>query len=336
MKDFIVLVLFAIFSFILAACSPTGGSGTADSSSISPPSYSGSNAYETVDYEIKKETKDKDTSLPGNFVQIKGETFIMGSPANEADRGDDEVQHKVTVSSFKMSKYQVTQKEWSEVMGTTVRQQRDKANSSWDLYGEGDNYPMYYVSWYEAIEYCNKRSIKEKLTPAYTIVKDRKDPNNESEYDDVKWLVTWNKKANGYRLPTETEWEYACKAGTTTTFSTGNNITTDQANYNGKYPYNNNAKGIYRETTTPVGTFNPNPWGLYDIHGNVFEWCWDWYDENYSSNPSSNPDGAISGYYRVLRGGSWDYDGRGLRSAFRNGIGPSGRSNDLGFRLLRP
>ena len=324
-KTFLVLAILVILGFNIKVCSPTDENrttGDTNSQSISP-GYSSENTEDTV--------------LPPNFVQIKGGTFIMGSPANEADRGDDEVQHKVTVSSFKMSKYQVTQKEWSEVMGTTVRQQRDKANSSWDLYGEGDNYPMYYVSWYEAIEYCNKRSIKEKLTPAYTIVKDRKDPNNESEYDDVKWIVTWNKKANGYRLPTEAEWEYACRAGTTTTFSTGNNITTEQANYNGKYPYNNNAKGIYRETTTPVGTFKPNPWGLYDMHGNVFEWCWDWYDENYySSSPSSNPDKAVSGYYRVLRGGSWDYNALGLRSAFRNGIGPGGWSNDFGFRLVRP
>ena len=105
---------------------------------------------------------------PANFVQIECGTFIMGTPDSEAGRFDNEVQHKVTVSAFYMSKYQVTQKEWYEVMGTTVHQQRDKAYIPLDLRGEGDNYPMYYVSWYDAIEYCNKRSIKEGLTPAYT------------------------------------------------------------------------------------------------------------------------------------------------------------------------
>ena len=273
------------------------------------------------------------SSLPANFVQIKGGTFIMGSPDSEEGREFyaedfstpfvDEMQHNVTVSSFYMSKHEVTQKEYEEVIGYNPSAFK------------GSNLPVESVSWYDAIEYCNKRSIKEKLTPAYTIVKDRKDPNNESGYDDVKWIVTWNKKANGYRLPTEAEWEYACRAGTTTPFNTGDNITTDQANIE-NYPYNANAKGIYREQTTPVGTFKPNPWGLYDMHGNVNEWCWDWYDENYySSSPSSNPDGAVSGSYRVMRGGSWSYFGRRLRSALRSCGDPSIRYSVIGFRLVR-
>jgi formylglycine-generating enzyme required for sulfatase activity len=248
------------------------------------------------------------TAAPNGFVRINGGTFTMGSPANEPERDDDEVQHQVKVSSFYMGKYEVTQKEYQEIMGTNP--------SSF----KGDNLPVEQVSWYEAVEYCNKRSQKEGLTPAYTI-------NGTN--------VTWNRNANGYRLPTEAEWEYACRAGTTTPFSTGNNITTDQANYDENYPYNNNAKGTYREKTTAVGSFSPNAWGLYDMHGNVWEWCWDWYGD-YSSGSQTDPVGAVTGTYRVLRGGGWGDDCQLLRSALRLNDYPSNRFSYLGFRLVRP
>jgi formylglycine-generating enzyme required for sulfatase activity len=244
---------------------------------------------------------------PNGFVRINGGTFTMGSPANEPQRGTNEVQHQVTVSGFYMGKYEVTQKEYQEIMGTNP--------SSF----KGDNLPVEYVNWYDAVEYCNKRSQKEELTPAYTV-------NGTN--------VTWNRNANGYRLPTEAEWEYACRAGTTTPFSTGNNITTDQANYNGNRPYNNKADGEYRRRTTPGGTFAPNPWGLYDMHGNVWEWCWDWYDD-YSSGSQTNPVGAVTGVYRVGRGGSWYYGGQNLRAARRDYEYPSNGAYNLGFRLVR-
>jgi len=247
----------------------------------------------------------------------------MGSPANEPGRYDDEgPQRQVTVSGFYMGKYQVTQKEYQEVMGTNPSNFK------------GDNLPVEKVSWYDAIEYCNKRSQKEGLTPAYTINKNQSDPNNTNSIDTEKWTVTWNKSANGYRLPTEAEWEYACRAGTTTPFSTGNNITTSQANYDGN-PYNNKAKGEDRQRTTPVGSFAPNAWGLYDMHGNVGEWCWDWYGF-YTSGAQTNPLGASSGAYRVDRGGCWFFSAEDLRSAYRGGNGPSFRSYYVGFRLVRP
>jgi formylglycine-generating enzyme required for sulfatase activity len=264
--------------------------------------------------------------VSGNMVRINGGTFTMGSPANEPSRGSDEVQHQVTISSFYMGRYEVTQKEYQEIMGTSPSNFK------------GDNLPVENVSWYDALVYCNKLSMREGLSPAYRI---------NGSTDPARWGTvptssneTWNAVtivagSNCYRLPTEAQWEYACRAGTTTPFSTGNNITTSQANYDGNNPYNNNARGEYRQRTTPAGSFAPNAWGLYDMHGNVYEWCWDWYG-TYASGAQTDPAGAVSGSYRVRRGGSWGSLGRYLRSAYRGHIYPDYRSYIIGFRLVRP
>ena len=270
--------------------------------------------------------------IPENFVRINSGTFIMGSHASEPGRLDGEgPQHWVTVGSFYIGRYEVTQREYQEVMGTNPSNFR------------GDNLPVECVSWFDAVEYCNRRSQREGLTPAYTI----------SGSGDNR-TVTWSRTANGYRLPTEAEWEYACRAEnfnnfnmTTemlnlvvasgdgpTPFNTRQNITTNQANYNGNYPYNNNAKGVYRERTTPVGSFAPNAWGLYDMHGNVFEWCWDWYGE-YTNRTQTDPVGASSGVFRVFRGGSWDNYAQNVRSAYRIFSTPASRGEIIGFRLVR-
>jgi formylglycine-generating enzyme required for sulfatase activity len=197
-----------------------------------------------------------------------------------------------------------------------------KADANWKnpYFTQSDNHPVVLVSWYDVVNYCNWRSQRENLTPAYTVSGTN---------------VTRNPNATGYRLPTEAEWEYACRAGTTTPFSTGNNITTNQANYNGNYPYNGNAKGTYRGTTTAVGSFAANAWGLYDMHGNVWEWCWDWYAD-YGSAAQFDPLGAVSGALRVLRGGSWFSYGGDARSAYRGRDTPSYGYGGLGFRLVRP
>ena len=250
---------------------------------------------------------------PG-FVRINGGTFTMGSPADGPEcNGNEGPQHQVTVSDFYMGKYQVTQMEYHEVMGT---------NPS---YFKGDNLPVEQVSWYDAVEYCNKLSLKEGLTPAYTINKKQRDPNNKNVFDKKKWTITWNRGANGYRLPTEAEWEYACRAGTTTAYNTGESISDNTGWYN-----NNSGR-----KTHPVGQKPANTWGLYDMHGNIYEWCWDWYG-SYSDAEQSDPAGAAAGEYRVNRGGSWYYSASYMRSAFRFYFNPLSRYYIFGFRLVHP
>jgi formylglycine-generating enzyme required for sulfatase activity len=239
--------------------------------------------------------------VPADFVKINGGTFAMGSPDNETGRGNVESRHQVTVKSFYVGKYEVTQKEWREVMGN---------NPS---HFKGDNLPVEQVSWYDAVEYCNRRSEREGLIPAYTVK--GKD-------------VSWDRGADGYRLPTEAEWEYAAKGGGLDfleyEYAGGNNVDAP-----GWYNGNSGSK------THPVGTKAANSLGIYDMSGNVWEWCWDRYGA-YSSGAQSDPAGAASGTGRVGRGGSWDNGARGLRSTFRVGLGPSVRINILGFRLVRP
>jgi len=243
------------------------------------------------------------TTVPEGFVHIQGGTFAMGSPANEAGRGNNETQRQVSVSSFMMSRYEITQREYQEVMGT------NPSHFTGDL-----NRPVEQVSWFDAVEYCNRRSQREGLSPAYTI---------SGSVDNR--TVTWNRIANGYRLPTEAEWEYACRAGTTTAYNTGANI----SNNTGWYYANSG------NTTRPVGQLPANAWGLYDMHGNVLEWCWDWYGD-YPAGAQSDPTGASSGSNRVVRGSSWLTAAALVRSASRSYLTPTIRSYIIGFRVVRP
>jgi formylglycine-generating enzyme required for sulfatase activity len=220
---------------------------------------------------------------------------MMGSPGYENSRDDDETQRPIQIKGFYIGKYEVRQKEYMEVMGNNPSRFK------------GPNLPIEQISWYDALEYCNRLSIQEGLTPAYTI-------NGTA--------VSWNRDADGYRLPTEAEWEYACRAGTNSAYSIIIKNNKQHANYNGK-------------KTVDVGSFPPNTWGIYDMHGNVWEWCWDIYGP-YSLAAQKNPDGATTGNYRVERGGSWSNNIRDLRSANRAYHDPAGRGAYLGFRVIRP
>ncbi|MDR3237561.1 MAG: formylglycine-generating enzyme family protein [Spirochaetia bacterium] len=253
-----------------------------------------------------------------DFILIKSGSFMMGSPEQEAWRGGDEVQRRVTLRDFYIGKYEVTQREYRELMGGNPSNFK------------GDTLPVENVRWYDAVRYCNERSRKEGLALTYAI-------NGTT--------VTWNRTANGYRLPTEAEWEYACRAGTSSPFNTENSISTKQANYYGTYPYTIETNyfsqeklethpGEYREKTVRVGSFAANKWGLFDMHGNVWEWCWDYYGE-YGTGSQTDPTGPASGLLRVNRGGGWNDFAKHLRSAYRGSTPPNNNSFNLGFRLAR-
>jgi formylglycine-generating enzyme required for sulfatase activity len=159
---------------------------------------------------------------------------------------------------------------------------------------------------------------------------------NVSWNDTQEFIRRLNRKEGGsiYRLPTEAEWEYAARAGTSTPFNTGNCLSTDQANYNGNYPLFGCSKGQYRGKTIRAGSFSPNAWGLYDMSGNVWEWCQDWKGD-YPSGSVTDPAGPLSGSSRVNRGGGWGGNARNCRSASRGGSAPGGRGSSIGFRLSR-
>jgi formylglycine-generating enzyme required for sulfatase activity len=250
-------------------------------------------------------------SRPGDFILVKGGTFTMGSSASEPERGQDETQHRVTVSDFYIAASSVTQREYRELMGNNPSEFK------------GENLPVENVTWFDAVRFCNARSAREGLTPAYAI-------SGEA--------VTWNRAANGYRLPTEAEWEYACRAGTATPFNVGNNITDAQANFYNNYGYNNNSSGRvtggYRVRTSPVNSYAANSWGLFDMHGNAADWCWDWYGE-YGTAAQTNPAGPAAGTLRVNRGGGWNDFPKHIRSAYRAATPPYNGSFNLGFRLAR-
>lgn len=252
------------------------------------------------------------------MVLVDGGTYTIGSPEDEPWRSEDEMQHEVTLGSFYVGAYEVTQAEYEATMDANPSTFRSPNN------------PVEGVTWLEAITYCNARSIAEGLTPAYVV-----DGSN----------VTWNRAADGYRLLTEAEWEAACRAGTATPFNTQTSISVEEANYWGHYPYMieenyfsqenlDTRPGIYREETLPVGSFAPNAWGLYDMHGNVGEWVWDRYGA-YDPGNTVDPVGASEGARRVYRGGAWNDFAKNLRSAYRAAMQPNLASATIGFRLAR-
>jgi formylglycine-generating enzyme required for sulfatase activity len=255
---------------------------------------------------------------PPVMVLVPAGTFTMGSPTSEPGRVSNETQHQVTLThAIYVSTYEVTQAEWQSVMG-------------WDeSYSQGTGKPVETVTWYDAVSYCNQRSARDGFTPAYTIT----DATMQGPHV-TNATVTWNQAANGYRLLTEAEWEYACRATSTTAFCNGGitNI------YCSPLDSNLDQVGWYcgnaSETTYDCGSKAANAWGLKDMHGNVYEWCWDWY-ETYPTGPLTDPTGPPSGSDRVIRGGSWNNYALGSRSAFRSNDGPYVYAFFLGLRLAR-
>lgn len=235
------------------------------------------------------------------MVAIPGGTFMMGSPNHEVERSSDEgPQHSVKVPPFFMGKFAVTQAQWKAVAAMAkVNRELNPDPAGF----KGNNRPIETISWDEAIEFCDR--LTQKI-------------------------------GRQYRLPSEAEWEYACRAKTSTPFYCGETITTDLANYNGNDTYGLATKGVYREQTAEVGGFPPNAFGLYDMHGNVWEWCLDYWHDNYNDAPADGSAWVIGGNRekRLLRGGSWDFSLRYCRSAYRFFYAPDLQTLTLGFRVV--
>jgi formylglycine-generating enzyme required for sulfatase activity len=252
-----------------------------------------------------------DTQL--EMVSIPGGTFVMGSPPEEPEelehQEDESPQHSVTVQPFFMGKYQVTQAQWRFVAHLPQVNKELNPDPS-NFKGDGstsltNNRPVERVSWKDAVEFCDRLS-------QYT--------------------------GRTYRLPSEAEWEYACRAGTTTPFHFGETITTDLANYDGDFTYGNGVEGVYRGETTEVGSFGvANNFGLYDMHGNVWEWCQDNWHSNYKGAPidgSAWLDNEKNTNQRLLRGGSWDNLPEHCRSAYRGNDYLDSNDFNVGFRVV--
>jgi len=241
------------------------------------------------------------------MVYCPSGNYVMGSPPDEQDRMDDETQHSVTLTKgFWMLETEVTQEIYQAIMGS---------NPS---YFKGNRLPVERVSWFDAVTFCNKLSIAAKLTPYYNI-KGR--------------IVSINSNNNSFRLPTEAEWEYAARAGETTTFHYGNKLDSTMANFNGDYPYGGAPIRVYRKKTINVKSFKPNAWGLYDMHGNVMELCWDFI--GIYSGDAVDPLGDQNKSFRIRRGGGWRDHSSWCRSASRRIHAQANRWYDTGFRFVR-
>jgi formylglycine-generating enzyme required for sulfatase activity len=294
----------------------------------------------------------------GAMVLISSGMYEMGSPTDEPNRHSNETQHWVRLSQgFYLCETEVTNQEcldavqWAYDQGhVTVTSSSvldnldgstqelldlddvdcriDFSGGVFSLEDAGDaDHPAVEVTWYGAARYCDWMSLQAGYPRAYD--------------HDGDWACNGGDPygARGYRLPTESEWEYACRGGTNTPFNTGSCLDADgEANYNGNYPYAGCPSGVYRGDTTPVGTFPANAWGLHDMHGNVWEWCADWhgaYPDGPQGDPAEDPTGLETGTRRAVRGGCWSYYAQSCRSAHRSDGTPDYCSQSIGFRVAR-
>lgn len=255
-------------------------------------------------------------SLNMTLIPLSKGSYTMGSPETEKERGEDENQVKVILSGdFAISRTEVTQGQWSQVMKTSLEQQIKTqdgpvgrgAKLVAKASAEGENQPMCFVSWNDAMAFCKA------LT----------------EFEREKGSLP---EGMVYSLPTEAQWEYACRAGTETVFAYGDSLSSQQANFYGPSPYGGVEKGEYREKTVAVGSFPANAWGIHDMHGNVYEWCLDWYTDSLAGG--EDPVVTTEAEARVIRGGTWNRKASSCRSAYRYSAYPYTRSYNIGFRVV--
>lgn len=256
-----------------------------------------------------------------DFVRIPPGTFTMGSPESEPGHFDDETLHRVTLTrGFELCRHPVTQAEWQALMGW---------NDS--KFAGRPDCPVESVTWFDAVAYCNERSRREARTPAYVLTDTACTGRHLTGAD-----VRWDRAADGYRLPTDAEFEYACRAGTTTAFPSGPVTVPDprgcsrERNLDAIAWYCSNSGGH----THPVMTKAPNGWGLFDMSGNVQQWCWDWFRVP-GDTAVADPTGPLGGSVRVWRGGGWNYDPRHCRAADRGRDGPDEYFPEIGLRVAR-
>ncbi|MDR0495657.1 MAG: SUMF1/EgtB/PvdO family nonheme iron enzyme [Treponema sp.] len=265
------------------------------------------------------------------MVPVPAGSFTMGSPASEGGNADERPQRTVTLSGFYMGKYPITQEQYGDVMASNPSYYKDSPATG----EKQENRPVESITWINLITFCNMLSIAEGLTPAYRLfgswgsITETTDPAVWLRSNPAVWewdAIQIVSGSTGYRLPTEAQWEYACRARTSTAYNTGAAINTNTG------WYSSNSGGITHE----VGKKSANAWGLYDMHGNVAEFCWDWYGA-YTGNNLRDPQGPSGGASRALRGGSYNSQPTSLRSAARSSYQPSSSSNmQFGFRVVRP
>ena len=262
------------------------------------------------------------------MISIPEGGFTMGD--DNSEWGCDKPAHPVTLSAFYIAEKEITYaqwmgvKNWAEDHGYIF----NRPGYMGARYGGNpdETHPVTEMEWYDAILWCNALSELEGRTPVYYTSADKSEVYRSDRIDILNNWVDWD--ADGYRLPTEAEWEYACRAGTTTLYSFGNTISGDDANFIG-------SGDPFDDGSTPVGSYPPNDWGLYDMHGNVWEWCWDWFKWSYySESPISNPHGPLEGYRpRSYRGGSSGSDAIFAQSACRDSDFPDDAHHLRGFRV---